>query len=212
MIKKVFFVIGGLVLLAIIAGAIFAYNAYVKYPDISQYEDLKDPHISDKADQKVIATTGEGNPDDVASNAISKLYKVYFSLSEVDKTRLVVPRGRWEFITEGDTSNLKGELALPVPDSIESIPAGSDVELKTWQYGEVAEILHIGSYDSETESVEKLKMFIDEQGYEITGPQEEEYLRGPTIIGEGNPDNYATIIRYRVVKQGEDVVESDINN
>ena len=85
------------------------------------------------------------------------------------------------------------------------------LKLETWEYGEVAEILHIGSYATENPTVEKLHQFITESGYEIVGPHEEEYLKGPGMFGKGNPDKYQTIIRYpvaRVVPPEENIQES----
>ena len=74
------------------------------------------------------------------------------------------------------------------------------VELVTWEYGEVAQILHVGGYDEETADTEALKEFIRSQGYEITGLHEEEYLKGPGFLFAGNPDKYLTLIRYPVKK------------
>ena len=73
--------------------------------------------------------------------------------------------------------------------------------LETWEYGEVAEILHIGPYNKEEPTVNKLMNFIKEQGYEVAGLHEEEYLKGPTMAGPGDPEKYLTIIRYRVKKK-----------
>jgi hypothetical protein len=74
------------------------------------------------------------------------------------------------------------------------------VELVTWDYGEVAQILHVGRYDAEIDDTETLLGFIRSQGYEVTGLHEEEYLKGPGFLFAGNPDNYLTVIRYPVRK------------
>ncbi len=66
-----------------------------------------------------------------------------------------------------------------------------------WRYGTVAEILHVGSYATETPTIERLHQFIADQGYEIAGPHEEEYLKGPGMWGVKEKD-YLTIIRYQV--------------
>jgi hypothetical protein len=39
---------------------------------------------------------------------------------------------------------------------------------------------------------------IADQGYEIAGPHEEEYLRGPGMLFAGDPEGYLTLIRYEV--------------
>jgi hypothetical protein len=40
--------------------------------------------------------------------------------------------------------------------------------------------------------------FVRTQDYEVAGDHEEEYLRGPTMAGPGNPAEYLTVLRYRV--------------
>ncbi|NUM64306.1 GyrI-like domain-containing protein [candidate division KSB1 bacterium] len=75
--------------------------------------------------------------------------------------------------------------------------------MTTWEYGEVAEILHMGPYDKEQPTVARLMEFIKTQGYEVAGEHEEEYLKGPTMFSRGDPEKYATIIRYRVRKTGQ---------
>ena len=53
----------------------------------------------------------------------------------------------------------------------------------------------------ETPTIEKLKAFINERGYEISGDHEEEYLKGPGMFFKGNLNKYRTIIRYELVKK-----------
>jgi hypothetical protein len=72
--------------------------------------------------------------------------------------------------------------------------------VSTWEYGEVAEILHLGPYNREEPTMQRLKEFIREQGYVIVGGHEEEYIVGPTPGEKGDPEIYMTIIRYRVRK------------
>ena len=45
-----------------------------------------------------------------------------------------------------------------------------------------------------TPTIEKIKTFISERGYEINGDHEEEYLKGPGMFFKGNPKKYRTII------------------
>jgi hypothetical protein len=72
--------------------------------------------------------------------------------------------------------------------------------LTTWEYGEVAEILHVGPYDREEPTLQRLRKFVQAEGYAIVGEHEEEYVRGPTLTGPGDPEQYLTILRYRVAK------------
>ena len=59
----------------------------------------------------------------------------------------------------------KGAAAIPVPESVTALPAiknnpGFNPQLAKWPYGEVAEILHVGSYDTEPATIEKLYKYI----------------------------------------------------
>jgi len=89
-------------------------------------------------------------------------------------------------------------IGLPVPEDTTSLPqkvAGIEVKLETWDYGTVAQILHLGAYDQEEASVERLHKLIEENGYEIAGLHEEEYLTRPTAKVP------KTIIRYPIKKR-----------
>jgi hypothetical protein len=69
----------------------------------------------------------------------------------------------------------------------------------TWEYGEVAEILHLGSYETEPPTIERLQEYVAAEGYSVIGDHEEEYLKGPGMMMVA-PKDYWTIIRYRVEK------------
>ena len=96
----------------------------------------------------------------------------------------LVPKDEWAVI-----------IGLPVPEDITSLPqkvAGVEVKLEVWDYGTVAQILHLGPYDQEEASIEHLRKFIEESGYEIAGFHEEEYLTSPDAKVP------KTIIRYPI--------------
>jgi hypothetical protein len=46
----------------------------------------------------------------------------------------------------------------------------------------------------------KLKDALQQQGYQVLEGHEEEYIKGPTMSGPGDPEQYITIIRYRLQK------------
>ena len=89
-------------------------------------------------------------------------------------------------------------IGLPVPNDTTSLSqkvASIEVKLQTWDYSTVVQIFHLGAYNQEDATVEHLHKFIGEDGYEIAGPHEEEYLSHPDA-------NLAkTIIRYPVNKK-----------
>ena len=60
--------------------------------------------------------------------------------------------------------------------------------------------MHIGSYSTETPTIEKLHKFIKDQDFVIADLHEEEYVKGPGLFSKGNPNAYLTIIRYGINK------------
>jgi hypothetical protein len=165
--------------------------------DLSSYESLKTPRLTTMARQKMIVVEAKGDPNVVSKDAFGLLYKTFFSLKGV---RLAAPRARWVNMSTDPKDQWVGLYGLPIPDSITQLPDGiQGVRVEDWDYGEVAEILHVGSYAEEASTISKLHEFIRESGHEIAGPHEEEYLKGPGMAA--SPSDYWTIIRYSVKKR-----------
>jgi len=176
-------------------------------PSEAQFEYLKDPQVRILPDLKVLEVEARGEPGVVGGQAFGLLFKTYFQLKGVPKgPRQPAPRARWPLPLDTPKGEWIGRYAMPVPESVAALPIQSDstpglrVELTTWEYGDVAEILHVGPYDREEPTVARLTQFIRECRYEIVGEHEEEYLKGPGMFGKGNPNKYLTILRYRVKK------------
>jgi len=165
--------------------------------DLSQFDILKEPAIKTIPPQKMLVVESKGDPNASAQQGFGLLYKIFFS---IPGARMAAPRARWLFGLNTPKTEWVGLYALPLPDQVANLPPGSQgARIEVWPYGEVAEILHIGAYGDETPAIEKLMKFIQDKGYEIAGPHEEEYLRGP----ESGPNTaaYRTIIRYQVKKK-----------
>jgi hypothetical protein len=171
---------------------------WTQYQDLSQYEKLKNPQIRKMPDkQKMLVVEEKGDPTVVAGVAFRVLFSTFFKIPGV---KIAPPRARWLNTFSDPRDEWVGLYALPLPESVDSLPESVEgVKIDYWEYGEVAEILHVGPYSEETPTIDKIIAFIADQGYEIAGPHEEEYLRGP----ESGPDSskYMTIIRYQVKKQ-----------
>ena len=154
--------------------------------------------------QKMAVVYGKGAPDKVFPELMPALYGSVYTLKfDLKKRGLptfkvsglrarypdahLVPMDEWTHI-----------IGLPIPEDTASLPqkvAGTEVKIETWQYGTVAQILHLGPYDQECATVERLQKFIEENGYEIAGMHEEEYLTTP------DAKVIKTIIRYVVRKR-----------
>jgi hypothetical protein len=48
--------------------------------------------------------------------------------------------------------------------------------------------------------LQRLRDFVQTEGYALVEEHEEEYIRGPTMAGPGDPAQYLTILRYRVTR------------
>ncbi len=164
-----------------------------------------DPQILEMAAQKMAVVRGQGTPDEVFSKVMPALYGSVYTLKfDLKKKGLptfkvtglcarypdahLKPKEEWTHI-----------LGLPVPEDTTSLPQKlPDIKVKVedWQYGTVAQILHLGPYDQEGPTIERLVKFIEESGYEIAGVHEEEYLTTP------DAKVIKTLIRYPVRKKG----------
>jgi len=163
-----------------------------------------EPQILEKPAQKMAVVYGKGRPDKVFSEVFPALYGSVYTLKfdlkkkglptfKVSPPRsrypdgLLVPMEQWTIIT-----------GIPVPEDTASLPQKLpeiEVKLETWEYGTVAQILHLGAYDQEQPTVERLHKFVEDSGYQIAGAHEEEYLTKPDAKVP------KTIIRYVVKKK-----------
>lgn len=178
---------------------------FLRGPNLSKFESLKSARIRSMPNQKMLVVEAVGQPDQAGVKAFGLLMKTWYGLQRKHKGfGMAAPRARWPVSDTISKDQWLGRYAMPIPATVETIPSSNDPKLKmsiqTWRYGEVAEILHVGPYNAEKRTIEKLRNFIASSGYQIAGEHEEEYLRGPTMFGPGNPDKYYTIIRYQVRK------------
>lgn len=180
---------------------------FMKGPDVSRYEYLKEPQISARPDQTMLVVEARGDPNTVGVKAFSLLFKTYYGLKDNARSFTVAPRARWPIaIATTPKDQWLGRYALPVsstaklPDNFKNNDPDLKVGIVTWEYGTVAEILHIGPYSAETPTIQRLHDFIKAKGYRIIGEHEEDYIKGPSMFGPGDPNKYYTIIRYQIVK------------
>lgn len=207
------------ILLAVVILVVLAALAWfwmMKGPDVAQYEFLKQPRITEKPDTPVLEVPFEVDSQGLRA-VFGVLFKTYFKLKGVPKgPGMPAPAARydntldWSLSPEERAEKFKnvawkGSAALPVPGTVQKLPdvtavQGLQPRISVWHYGEVVEILHVGPYETEPPTIQKLLDFVKTQGYEIAGLHEEEYLRGPGMPWV-KPENYYTIIRYPVKRK-----------
>lgn len=164
------------------------------------------PEITKTKSIKVLTVTTHGDPNTATVPSMKALYGTAYGLKmKVYKPKGVVMElghliGRWPDAHLKPKSEWTGIWGLPVPDFVKEEDViqkdpNIEVKLETWEYDTVAQVLHLGEYTAETENIQKLHVFITEQGYKIAGPHEEIYLTRPTAKVK------KTIIRYPITKQ-----------
>ena len=163
-----------------------------------------DPQILEMPPQKMAVVQGKGAPDMVISELMPPLfgsvYTLKFGLKKqgLETFKVSPPRARYPDGLDVPMDEWTIITGVPVPNDTTSLPqkvSGIDVKLETWAYGTAAQILHLGAYDQEGPTVERLHRFIEENGYEIAGCHEEEYLTRP------DAKVMKTIIRYEIKKR-----------
>jgi hypothetical protein len=163
-----------------------------------------EPQIVPMPAQKMAVVYGQGAPQEVFPKLMPALYGSVFTLKmtlkKAGKETFTVTglRGRYPDAGQVDKKDWQMILALPVPNDTTELPQKEpdvEVKLETWKYGAVAQVLYLGQYSEETETIKKLIKFAEDSGYEITGYHEEEYLTRPDAKVP------KTIIRYEVKKK-----------
>ena len=164
----------------------------------------REPRILEMSPQKMAVVYGKGTPEQVFTELMPALYGSVYTLKfDLKKKGLptfkvsglrarypdahLVPMEEWTHI-----------IGLPVPNNTTTLPQkvpATEVRLETWEYGTVAQVLHLGSYSEEEPAINRLMQFIEESGYEIAGAHEEEYLTVP------DAKVVKTVIRYVVRKK-----------
>lgn len=139
---------------------------------------LAAPRIVDRPPQRMAVLETVGDPDEVGARAVGALYgALYGAIAQLDLKSGAL-RARWPNASDHPKSEWIARWALPVPDHTPEL--GGGIVLETWYGRPTAEIVHEGPFgDDEVAVVKRLHRFIDDCGYEIAGPAEEEYLTQP---------------------------------
>ena len=159
------------------------------------------PKIIEMPAQTMAVVTSKGDPNIVGQQVFPALYGAVYTLKmQMKKSgkgdfKVTGLRAKWPDAHLLPKDQWTAYWALPIPEGTVDIPKkvpDIDVNVEVWEYGTVAEILHIGPYTEEGPSVQRLHEFIEESGYEIAGIHEEEYLTSPRAKVQ------KTLIRYQV--------------
>lgn len=164
------------------------------------------PEIVELPSRTMAVVRTVGDPGELGETVFKALYgAVYglkFALKKQDiQFKVEAPRARWfagENWRDVPREAWEAAWAIPVPEgTVELAQKVPDrpVQIEVWDYGLVAQVLYTGEYADEGPAIDELHRFIAEQGYEIAGPHEEEYLSRPGAQAK-------TIIRYQIRRRG----------
>ncbi len=144
-----------------------------------------------------------GDPSELGERVFKALYGAVYTLKFALKKqgadlKVEPPRARWfagESWRKVPREQWEAAWGLPIPEGTLEVPQKEPepaVGVERWEYGTVAQILHVGEYADEEPTIARLHAFICDQGYEIAGPHEEEYQSRPGAKVQ------KTVIRYQV--------------
>ena len=153
---------------------------------VTQFDYLVKPQISEKSAQNMLTYTVIGDPNETAGVAIGVLYSAFYKMKREYQLEMTPPKARWPQPPDTPREEWVGIFGLEIPESLTTLPQKisqkyPQLKIETWNYGTIAEIIHIGSYATEHSTVKKLINYISESGYQIVGGHEEEYLKGEQI-------------------------------
>jgi hypothetical protein len=179
-------------------------------------------------EMQFLMVDGHGDPNTAQAyqDAVEALYAVAYKLKfmskkQVGKDYVVAPlEGLWwagdmeMFTAKRDKSTWDWTMMIMQPEWItpemfeqavaevqksKALPALSKVRLERYAEGLAVQILHIGSYDAEAPTLERLhREFIPQNGYVEAGKHHEIYLGDPRKVA---PEKLKTVLRQPVARR-----------
>ena len=117
-----------------------------------------DPIILEMPSQKMAVVQGRGSPDKVFPKIFPALYGSVYTLKfdlkkrGLESFKVSPPRARYPDVHLQTKEEWLIIAGIPVPDNTISLPQkepDTEVKIETWEYGTVAQILHLGPYDQD---------------------------------------------------------------
>jgi hypothetical protein len=182
------------------------------------------PSIIDVPPMNGLMVDGTGDPNGPAfQEAVGSLYSVAYTLKfsfKKDKAvdyPVMALEGLWcaddvaDFLRD-KRENWKWTLFIALPDIVTKKDVGEavaavkkkakfpglpEVRFEKFAEGRAAQVMHVGPYAAEGPTIERLHLFVEEQGYKLRGRHHEIYIGDPR---RSAPEKLRTIIRHPVEK------------
>ncbi|MEQ8472121.1 MAG: GyrI-like domain-containing protein [Marinoscillum sp.] len=196
--------------------------------DRTYYSAKKSAEIVELDSYGYLTIRGQSSPEDSRFlSAIETIYTVAYDikfLCKAEDNDFTVPKMECHWYVSGGLSaqhqftetprNLwLWQIKIRMPDMVESDhffkaihqsrekKPDLNFDIVKFEYlkeGVCAQILHLGSYEEEMPSINKIHELLDLEGYEITGYHKEIYLNDPRRVA---PEKLKTILRYQIEKK-----------
>lgn len=187
------------------------------------YTAAKKPKVVNVPEQRIISIEGKGDPGKSKEymDAVQTLYPVAFRIKfnaklNLEKDYVVMPlEGLWwaanmkDFVNQ-KRDNWKWKMFIVQPSFVtkkmfndalkalkekkKELPSESKLMFEKIKEGKAAQIMHIGPYNEEGPTIQKLHAFIEEEGGKLKGaqPHHEIYMSDPR---KTDPKKLKTILR-----------------
>jgi len=192
--------------------------------DKTYYQAGSKPVLVEVNPYHYLIISGVSAPEDPQfTSSIEALYAMAYALkfnSKSNGSDFKIPKMEGQWWVEGDLpfeqtprNEWHWNLMIPMPDVVtekdferlkplvmdkKKLEKLKDLRFEPMKEGISAQVLHIGSYDEEAPTLEKLFDFIEIQGMQIAGYHHEIYLSDPQRT---SPEKLRTILRYPVHKK-----------
>jgi len=191
----------------------------------AEYATPRQPVLLRIAKAAYLGIAGRGAPGGEAfEQAIGALYSVAFTIKMASKfagrdygvckleglwwvdsgcSFMTEPKDKWSWRLLIRTPDFIGKRAMEAARKQLAEkgkgPLFKDVELTTLNENQCVQMLHIGPYDREPETVAQMEAFAAAQGYRFDGLHHEIYLSDPRRVA---PEKLRTILRIPVARRG----------
>jgi len=189
-------------------------------PVADLYRATRTPRLLVVPALRFLTVDGQGDPETSAAyaDAVQALFAVSYTAkfalrkAGAEDFRVGVLEGLWwatdlEAFATGDRSQWQWRMMIHQPDEIDAelldrvteqvaakkdLPTARSLRLVTFEEGPSAQVMHVGPYDAEQPTIERLHAFLRDQGLTLTGHHHEIYLGDPRRAA---PERLRTIIR-----------------